>query len=277
MDNWDDLKFIVALARFGSMAQAARHLRTNTSTVSRRIKRIIETTGVTVFHKGQNDWELTQDGRKLFEIAARFEDELTEFSSAQQNESQRERVIRISTLEFLINDVLSPNLGGFYQQHPNINLELSSNDQVVSLAFGEADLAIRLVRPDEGRLIVKSIGNIEMGVYGLPKCTETDWIGLPSELDGTQEMKNGFAYFKKPPSIRLASFHAITNAVLQTGLPGIGPRFILMNNTGLVPLESKCELLPRQTWLVFHETRRNDQALREVANWVEQAFAEYVI
>lgn len=52
MDNWDDLRFVVALARYGSMANAARHLRTNTATVSRRIKRLNESANAALFLKG---------------------------------------------------------------------------------------------------------------------------------------------------------------------------------------------------------------------------------
>ncbi|MCP5076055.1 MAG: LysR family transcriptional regulator [Rhodobacteraceae bacterium] len=276
MDNWDDLKFIVAVARFGSMAQAALHLRTNTATVSRRIKRINDSSGITVFNKGRKDWELTPEGRKLFDIAARFNDELTEFSTSHNNKDKRQRVIRISTLEFLINDVFSPNLGQHYQKNPNISLELSANDQIVSLAFGEADLAVRLARPDEGRLVVKSLANIKMGIFAHANSTPNDWVGLPSNLDGAQEMRNGYNHFSKPPVMRLASFQAIRNVVQNTGLAGIGPNFIMEKHPNIQPIETKCEILPRQAWLVYHETRRNDHALREVANWVEQAFNDHV-
>ncbi|MCP5088487.1 MAG: LysR family transcriptional regulator [Rhodobacteraceae bacterium] len=276
MENWDDLKFVVALARFGSMAQAARHLRTNTATVSRRIKRINESSGFATFVKGPKDWELTPDGQKLFGIAARFSDELTEFDYSHQDGTSRKRIIRISTLDFLINDVFSLHFAEHLRNHQNIGLELSSNDNIVSLAFGEADIAVRLVRPDEGRLVVKSLGNIEMGIFGVRDCSESQWIGLPFSLDETQEMVNGHNHFGCPPQIRLAGFRAIHNVCVETGLPGVGPKFLMERSGKLQQIETECEMLPRQAWLVYHETRRNDLALREVASWIEDAFDKYV-
>lgn len=270
VDNWDDLRFVVALARYGSMSQAARHLKTNTATVSRRIRRINETAGTTLFLKGQNDWELTSEGRKVFEIAARFSDDLTAFTSDQVEAQDLERVIRVTAVDFLVNEVLAPALPTFLQAHPNIALELSATDQKLSLAFGEADIALRLTRPTEGRLLAKRIANIRMGVYG-PARSE-DWIGLPADLDWTPEMKNGRAYFGKSPKLRLSSFRAILQGIAATGLAGIAPQLMASGHEGLHPLQTATNMRVRELWLVYHETRKNDAALRDTCKWIEQAF-----
>lgn len=270
MDNWDDLRFVVALARFGSMSQAARHLKTNTATVSRRIRRINETAGTTLFHKGNNDWELTSEGRRVFEIAARFSDDLTAFTSDQEAAQDLERVIRVTAIDFLVNEVLAPALPAFLDQNGNIALELSATDQKVSLAFGEADIALRLTRPTEGRLVAKRIADIRMGVFG--KEPSENWIGLPADLDWTPEMKNGRAFFGKSPALRLSSFRSILQGIEATGFAGIAPQIMAQAHPGLRALQSANNMRVRELWLVYHETRKNDGALRATCKWIEQSF-----
>ena len=213
MDNWDDLRFVVALARYGSMAKAAQQLRTNTATVSRRIKRLTETTGTTFFQKSGVEWELTTEGRHLYELAAGFSDDLRSFSATGKEPHESERIIRVTAVEFLVNEVLCPALPRFLKRHPNITLELSASDKKVSLAYGEADIALRLTRPTEGRLVAKRISDLKMGIYGTTTDVENNWLGLPFDLNWTPEMKNGLAAFGCEPTARLASFRAIISAL----------------------------------------------------------------
>ena len=63
---------------------------------------INETAGTTLFLRTQNDWELTSEGRKVFEIASRFSDDLTAFGSAQAEARDLERVVRVTAVDFLV-------------------------------------------------------------------------------------------------------------------------------------------------------------------------------
>lgn len=271
MDNWDDLRFVVALARYGSMSQAAKHLHTNTATVSRRIRRINDTAPTTLFVKGRNDWELTSEGRQVFDIAARFSDDLNAFENNARANDITIRVIRVTALDFLVNEVLCPALPDFLENHPGLELELSTSDNKVSLAYGEADLALRLTRPTEGRLVAKRIAELPMGVWAASRKT-TDWIGLPTDLEWTPEMKNGHAVFGKAPVLRLPSFQAILEAMETTGLAGIAPALMAERRKELQLLQPRSNMRIREVWTVFHETRKNDSAIKETSRWLEESF-----
>ncbi|MDR6265449.1 MULTISPECIES: LysR family transcriptional regulator [Rhodobacterales] len=273
MENWDDLRFAVALARYGSMSKAARHLRTNTATVSRRIRRLNEAANAVLFRKSASEWELTSEGRRLFEMAASFSDELQTFNAATANAQQSHQIIRVSGLEFLINEVLSKTLPDFCEQHPNVTLELSANNKKVSLAYGEADIALRLTRPTEGRLVARRIANIRMGVFATSDTKSQDWIGLPFDLDWTPEMKNGLSYFNCEPTLRLASFRSIYCAMRETGRPGILPEIMMQTTNDLMPLQPQREMRLRELWLLFHESRKEDAVLRSTTKWLEESFA----
>ncbi len=272
MDNWDDLRFVVALARYGSMANAARHLRTNTATVSRRIKRLNQSADTVLFQKGATEWELTPEGQRLYDLAASFGEELESFEASSHTSERAVQTVRVTSLEFLNALVLSPAIKSFRQNHPNIALELSATDRNVSLAYGEADIALRLSRPSEGRLVARRIADIKMGVFGQKGSKDNDWIGLPYELDWTPEMKNGHAHFGCEPALRISSFVGILTAMEETGLSGIAPQFLADACGPYELLQPKEERCIREVWMLVHETRKNDLGIRNTCKWIENSF-----
>ncbi|PLS20588.1 LysR family transcriptional regulator [Neptunicoccus cionae] len=273
MENWDDLRFVVALARYGTMSKAALYLRTNTATVSRRIKRLHETTNTLLFQKSGSEWELTTEGRRLFEMAAGFSDDLRSFHATTPSGLQTTQTLRVTALDFLISTVLSKSLNAFTTRHPNVTLELSGSNNRVSLAYGEADIALRLTRPTEGRLVAHRIADIRMGIYGPKNCTSKDWIGLTFDLDWTPEMKNGLAFFSREPKLRTSSFQGILQAIRSTGQPGILPEIMAKDQPDLQCLQPHEEMRLRELWLLYHETRKEDAVLRSTCRWLEDSFA----
>lgn len=274
MDNWDDLRFVVALARYGSMANAARHLRTNTATVSRRIKRLNETADNALFQKGASEWELTPEGRRLYDMAANFGEELENFKATSHTSKQSIQTVRVTSLDFLNAQILAPSMGGFHKHHPNIALELSATDRNVSLAYGEADIALRLSRPREGRLMARRIADLKIGVFGHKDSKEQNWIGLPYELDWTPEMKNGHAHFGCEPALRVSSYLGILKAMKETGLCGIVPQFLADGFGSFELLQPKEERCNREVWMLVHETRKNDLGIRNTCRWIEHSYTK---
>ena len=110
-----------------------------------------------------------------------------------------------------------------------------------------------------------------MGVWGTEPTD--NWIGLPSELDWTPEMKNGRAHFGTEPTLRLPSFRAILCGVESTGFAGIAPQIMAQAHSSLRLLQTASNMRMRELWLVFHETRKNDASIRETSKWIERAFS----
>ena len=76
MNNWDDLRFLVALSKTGTMTAAARSLGTNTATVSRRIERLSDTLGMPAFVKTSDGWRPSEAVSSLISLAQSFDGEL---------------------------------------------------------------------------------------------------------------------------------------------------------------------------------------------------------
>ncbi|MDA5093856.1 LysR family transcriptional regulator [Aliiroseovarius sp. KMU-50] len=274
MHDWDDLRYVLALSRARTMKAAAEIVGTNSATISRRIDRLTKEVGRQLFKKGTGGWHPTAEALKLIEISTRLEEELRSFeSSLSKPDTEIEGAISISCYQGMSLLALTPNLDRFYKRYPNLTLNIDHR-QKLSLARGEVDLALRLQRPIEGRLISKRIGARVSG-YFVRKGSKigSQWIGLTKEFDNLPMMQQGFAYFGAEPTVRLGSLSEIETAVLSSDLPGPLLTCAMQDRRDVEQIASRDLISVRPIYLTFHESRRNDLQLQTVKSWVESCFS----
>ena len=130
------------------MKGAAAALCVSETTISRRIQKITECDGAALFDRNGHRWTPTALGAQLLEVAERVEAEI--IAAETQVEAQAERltgVLKISSVSFLNTHFLAPHVARFQVSHPSLNIMLDASDEVVSLAYRQADIALRLTRP----------------------------------------------------------------------------------------------------------------------------------
>ena len=104
--------------------------------------------------KTNNQWVLTPLGRRLFDIGVRLEKSIADLGDGYISREHSGEIM-ITSLDFINRTILFPRLHDFHKNYPAIKLNLHSSNANLSLAFGEADVAIRLARPTSGRLHAK--------------------------------------------------------------------------------------------------------------------------
>ena len=146
--TWDDLQFFLAVARSGQLASAARQLRTNHATVSRRIDRLEQALSAKLFERNPRGYMLTAVGERLVQSAEQIEREAGNFrNEASSGASPVTGVVRLSSLEGFGNYFLADRLPRFAQAHANLSIEMVTIQQIVSLSKREADMSITLTSP----------------------------------------------------------------------------------------------------------------------------------
>lgn len=171
--NWDDVRFFLAAAELGSLSAAARQLNSNQPTVGRHIDRLEQRLGVRLFQRHKKGLTLTQEGMRVLEHSQLM-------SSGVQNilrmvdggYQQLHGCVRLAIPEGLGNAVVVPHLEQFYQRYPNLRLILNISSQAANLTRGEADIALRLFRPEEGDLVARQLGCMGLGLYASPHYLE---------------------------------------------------------------------------------------------------------
>lgn len=272
MRNWDDLQTILALGRAGTMKGAAAALSVSETTISRRIQKITEGDGAALFDRNGHRWTPTRLGSELIEVAERVEAEILEAETQMEAQANSlSGVLKISSLSFLNTHFITPHLARFQLNHPGVSIMLDASDEIVSLAYRQADIALRLARPSEGRLVARRLCKIPMTVVTRRGESPRDWVGLGENLDWTPEMKLGFEHFGRPPAIRLDSFDGVLNAVEASGLGGVAPKCLLSQRRRL---QGHGTSAYREIWLTYHEDLRGSLRARAGVDWLAEIFGD---
>lgn len=182
MFNWNDLKYFTALARHGSTLAVGRALKTDASTVQRRIAELERCIGQPLVRREPTGYQLTAFGRQMLAQAQQVEQAVARFEQ-QIAVAQRDAtgVIRVTCPEPLVVRISqSPLLPRFHALHPGLRVEFVMGDQYFDLARGEADVALRSGDTDDGGLVGRKIGDSLWAVYG--SATYVERHGRPDSV-----------------------------------------------------------------------------------------------
>ncbi|WP_333713417.1 LysR family transcriptional regulator [Yoonia sp.] len=158
MDNWDDLRVFLAVARAEGLTGAAGTLKMDPSTLGRRIARLERSVGAALFVKSPQGYALTDLGARMRETAAEAERHLLRaLDEGQGAADQLTGQIRIGAPDGAANFVLPQVVAAIQAQNPDLEVQILALPRVVNLSRREADMAITVSPPAAGRLTVQKI------------------------------------------------------------------------------------------------------------------------
>jgi DNA-binding transcriptional LysR family regulator len=183
--DWDKLKSFQAAAETGSLTAAGARLGISQSAVSRQIQALEDGLGVALFQRHARGLILTDAGRGLHKateemaaIARVAEANLQETSDVPRG------VLRVTAPVALGTHWLTPRLGRFHTQHPNVTVNLLLDDHEYDLLRLEAEVAIRLWPATQGELIQRRLAGMRMGLYASPTYLAAKGTPqVPADLD----------------------------------------------------------------------------------------------
>ncbi|MFS8047602.1 LysR family transcriptional regulator [Rhizobium sp. BR 314] len=281
--DWDDLRYFVALVRCGTLSGAARLVGAEHTTVARRVAALEASLGVRLFERDAKGYSLTVEGERIVEAAYSIEDEI--FGLQRQSASGPKGMIgtvRISAPPVFASSFLVPRLAPLRTSHPGIILELAGEYRAVSLSRREADIAIRMNRPEPASIIARQIGKIAYGLYGarnyLDHVAEELWtfIGYDEKLDHTPQQRWLLSIAKGRPLVfrtnDLASLRTATIAGM--GLSAL-PRFMGDSEPTLERLPIDGSAASRDLWLAYHPDLKRSPRIRLVVDHLVDTVREY--
>lgn len=142
--EWNDLEVILAICRAQSLSGAARALRVNHSTVSRRINAIEERTGVRFFDRLPQGYVMTEAGELARDHAERIETEVNELSRRilGQDVSLSGRIL-LTCSEGLAVELVPNLVAEFRAQYPDVSVHIEPSHQALDLSKKAAEVAVR--------------------------------------------------------------------------------------------------------------------------------------
>jgi molybdate transport repressor ModE-like protein len=178
--DWDHLRVFLAVARKGQLLAAARALGLAHTTVSRRLDALEASLGAVLLERRPSGSTLTQAGERLLPAAERMETEILQLaSSMREDEAEVAGTVRIGAPDGLGTLFLAREIGRLVERHPALTVELAPLPRTFSLSRREADIAIGLDRPANGRLIASKLSDYSLGVYA--SAAYLDRAGTPRD------------------------------------------------------------------------------------------------
>lgn len=182
--NWDDLKYVLAVAEHRSVAGAARSLGVNHTTVLRRIAAFESTNGFRLFERLAAGYVLTEAGEELLGSARQMQGIVASIEGKLKGHDLRlEGLLRVTTCDTLMGSVLPGILAGFSWLHPGIKIALTTGSFVTDLAQRDADVALRTGDNVPETLIGRRAVDVGFAVYGTPELIERNEGRIPAEYD----------------------------------------------------------------------------------------------
>ncbi|MEO7329197.1 MAG: LysR family transcriptional regulator [Minicystis sp.] len=164
--NWDDLRFVLALARAGSLVRAAKALKVDHTTVARRIESVETDLGVRLFTRTTTGYVPTAEAEKLLPDIAQVEEAvLTVERGAHAQDDSLTGTVRITSGETFGTRYLAPRLAAFGREHPGLTVELVTGSEILDLARREADVAVRFFRSRHEDLVVRRVAELAHALY----------------------------------------------------------------------------------------------------------------
>ncbi|MGZ3182695.1 MAG: LysR family transcriptional regulator [Telluria sp.] len=274
--EWDDIRFFLALVRTGSLSAAAQALGVEHSTIARRVGSLEAALGLRLFDRLPRGWRPTAEGEALSAQAERIEDEALAFERAAAGAAGLRGAVRVSAPPALAAAFLAPRLAQLRRAHPGIALELAGETQQANLTRREADVALRLLRPNAPDLAVRALAELGFGLYATAawaRRAQAQWefIGYDEQLAETPQQR----WLEELAGAR--PFALRTNDLLAqraAALGGVGiallPHFLAHGEARLKRLARPVCPVRRTLWLVLHRDVRRSPRVRAVADALAQ-------
>lgn len=275
--DWQDLRFFLVLARRGSMSAAAKELKVDHATVSRRVASLETTLGLRLTERLPRRTTLTEHGLIIAAMAEdmdRIADRVR--LQAQALSDTPTAVIRISASPAVAARIIAPGVCDFTRDNPGVTLSLSGVPHHALLEKGEADIAVRLTRPENPDLVTMRIGTMRFGLYAAESFSTIPphrWTFIAYEQQHdylTQQQWLNTLLAGRPVVFRASDLMAQQQAA-RTGLGAVVlPSFMGDADRSLIPLATEIPAPVRDIWLVTYPELKRLPAAVKVMNFLAQ-------
>lgn len=290
--NWEQLRSYLAVIRTKSLSGAARELGTTQPTVGRHIDALEESLATSLFVRSRYGLTPTAAALDLLphvETMASAAAALTRTASGKREETRG--TIRVTASEIVGTEILPASLARFRRKHPLIDIELVVANQTDNLLKREADIAVRMFRPEQTALVAIKIGDTPIGLFahrsyikrrGVP--TEFDeleshcLIGHDSKIEISRALvAMGIPVHRGQLSYRCDSEPA-QHALIRAGA-GIGgmQKVLAAHEPALIPIMPERVHIPMEMWLVMHEDLRSVRRVRLLFDFLRDRLHKFVL
>ncbi|WP_299145219.1 LysR family transcriptional regulator [uncultured Tateyamaria sp.] len=174
---WDDVRVFRAVVEEGSFAAAARALGQHETTVARHVHRLERVLGHVLWRGAAGG--VTDEGAVVMRHAQAMADAAAQVAATRQSPVGPRGAVRLTSVPWVIAEAVVPVLSQWRALAPDVSVSVIGAHESFNLLHGEADVALRLARPEAGGdVIARKLCDVDFVVAG----SGAQWIGYVSEM-----------------------------------------------------------------------------------------------
>lgn len=280
-----DLETVLALVRFGTLADAGERLSVDASTVFRTLQRIERGLGHVLFERSRTGYQASELAQSLAEHAEQLEAALESArSAAQLRPEDVSGTVRITTTDTILHGLVAPALKELRALHPLLGFELHTGNELASLTRRDADIAVRATKRPPQHLVGKHLGPIRVALFAAKngdikgyadvEADKVPWVAPDDALPEHPSVLWRKRHFPKvAPTYRVNSILTVMELVgLGLGV-GIVPLFLAKSAPNLVQLTDVLDECQTELWLLTHPESRHLRRLSTVYGHLSQTLS----
>ncbi len=288
---WDTCRGFLAAMRTGSLSAAARQLGLTQPTVGRHVDQMEATIGTTLFSRARNGLTPTATALALRAHAEAMEGAAAAMIRASSGaEGEARGTVRLTVSQFVGSEIMPRILARFRDRHPEIDIELVLSDAPLNLLTREADIAIRMARPEQAGVVARMIGTVEIGLFAHQDYL--DRFGMPTSYEALKQHRvigygatpylerairhMGLTVEREDFAIRV-DVESVQVALIRAGF-GIGGCEVPLaeQDPALVRVLPEVLNFRLEVWRAMHGDMRNSLPVRLMAAHLDQEFGAYL-
>jgi DNA-binding transcriptional LysR family regulator len=284
--DWSLVRSFLAVLEQGSLLAAARHLQSSQPTIGRHIAELEYRLDLVLFDRTGRGLLPTEAALRLAESARIMQSGAEQLSrSLASSGRSKSGTVRITASQPVACYVLPPLLAQMRLTLPEVQVELVASNSVSNLLRREADIAVRMVPPEQATVIARRVGKV-----ALKACAHQDYLrrrGIPRQPkdllshdliggDRNEEVLKGFT--AQGLKVDRENFAFRTDdliVVWQAVRAGLGVGFVsehlIRTEAAVVPLLPKLKIEPLPVWLAVHKEIGTNKRIRAVYDFLSEA------
>ncbi len=289
--SWDLYRSFLAVIREGSLSAAARALGLTQPTLARHVAALEEAVGGSLFVRSPRGLDPTDAALALKPQAEALDAAAASlWRSASGWGAEVRGSVRVTASEVVGARILPAILAGLRERHPALEVELVLSNGIDNLLQRDADVAVRMVEPDQQALLVRRVGRIALGLHAHRRYLDRHGMPRsPEELDGhsligfDRETPDIRALMQRAPDLSLPRFalrtdsHLAQLSAIEAGFGiGICQVPLARRNPDLVRLLADRFELPMGVWVAMHEDLRSTPRCRAVFDGLAAGLRDHV-
>ncbi|MBX2801271.1 MAG: LysR family transcriptional regulator [Myxococcales bacterium] len=285
MDDWNNVRVLLAVIEAGSLTGAAEALGISTATVSRRLAAAEASLGTVLVERGPAGFRVTPVAAALVAPLRDAEQSLARAVQLARSGAGTQGVVTVAALPSVGSDVICPHLPRLYAAHPDIVVQLALHYRVVNLGRGDADIAVRSARPTQENLVMMRLATAPFRAFaatslvermGSDIASDLPWIGWPTHLDIDEQRWFAEHVPEDRVVLRVDQLHAQIRACQA----GVGAALLSVPAAraygGMVPVRGVPDGSSQPLWMAAPTAVRDLPRVDAVWHFIAETFEELV-